>query len=1372
MSKIIENIHFHTAYGSQVRLHEHYYDEEENQSRLSGYMPIRSHREAFLTLAASQLPDKNNKEKVFMLTGSYGTGKSHLCLMLANYFSSKLTSPGLASFIENWKRRDKAGAERMQNIRGDGRYLVAICDFGTAKPFEDMVLTGIEEALMIEGANDISINSRSKSALRWIETQEQRRDSGDPTGTFTDFMNALTDDDVETGLENLKKCLSENSSQTVEQFQKIYKDVTGTQFSFSSDSLQATVKDLLLNPDFKKRYKGLVILADEFGYALSENKVPIGAFQAFAEMSKDGVGGMPVIFIGVGHRRFESYAAGTALQADFRTVRDRVTEVSLQAEELEQIIAALISPDEQLKKDIEKHWLFTKMAGDARKANLFNYLSEPELLDQIVCNIYPMHPIAVYCLTKMSQELGSAARSVFSFFRQSSGANQGAGGYNWFVENNEIFGKLGEYNIYTPDLLMMYFDPEIVTTNTSVRPEVHDQIRNYRFALEEAGRIAMSSFTRVMDELTKQVLDTIFVLRISGIPVTAGNMIASLNLHKPEEKRALEVELNALVEKRVIFMNTSSREFEFRRNNTADLDGMIARCRVDVGSEIVDLAAQLVSIGASIYESWTVGQGHNANYQADKRLKRIFANPQDLAASYTLTDGSQATYWQKLEQDRISQKNSTERYEGTMVYVVCETEDDILNAQQAAKSNPVPSIIIGVPLVPIAAREKILDLLAIIEFMRTQEYNKLTDQEKGDVEGKIGKEQTKKGCIGEVVKVRDTYLEATSLVWYHSDGKVLVSKPGNSYEPADILLNMLFIKRNTSEHNLFNLSHSKFAGGKDPSLREAVKALVSFEKPVAIDANDKESQGEIRYLKNVLVKNGVLTQTGDYTGSSANYQLTANPDSYGKRFPALADLVQKLRNINKGEKVDLWPYLMTLIEKPYGIGPYALSLFLAVAIRYLGDEIRVKLNPVGFGFIDIHEPEIVIDIATGKYSNTIVERLERTEAVVALVDGIHKAFSKTPANAGVHYTQGDAWRAMLDWWKERTHLEQTSGIYPEQGTARKLAQMLAEIENISTVSQIFLDKLKVVYGYSEEAELDDSQAKEIIKKLNENKGEIENHAGEIRDNIIHGIGRLFVPEGNTFLDYQDAIRNWVNDLHPDQKLKNANWQTQQSITLIEALPTMTDIKQMLLDNIPVQPSFGFGKVNDWGSDKTEDFVQRFREALAVVNNGLPKVEPPTFEIPMAAEPNPFGGDPVYKYHGSIDVVISSPVGVMVRVAKNEDPRTAKQFELVNSNRPLKTTITDSSSLQLVSQNTNGEFSKVVRVSFRNLNDDYKLIPEPQGRLEKAEMYYSFRNPVNPQGLSTLLRDLFSRLEADGKISREDLASAVKEAIKSYFGDIK
>ena len=985
MTKIIDLVNFHTAYGNQVNLHNHYYDENENSSRLTGYVPIRAHREAFLKLAQSQLPDRSNKDKVFMLTGSFGTGKSHLCLMIANYFSRKATSPEMQIFFENWKKRDEATANQVRAMRGDGRYLVAICEFGSGKQFDDMILSAIEEALQIEGAESIEMDTHYKGAIRQIEEWEQRRESGEPYGAFQDFMSYLDEDEPEFALEDLLKGLKTNNSKAMDTFHEAYDQAIGQRFSMRADSLNNVLQDLLQNPAFKERYRGLVIIADEFGYSLSENLVKMGVFHSFAEMSKDGVDGMPIIFIGTGHRRFEAYGAHSPANVDFRVVSDRVTEVSLQSEELEQIIAALVSPKTELEewKPISEHWLLGRMASetkrsDQRKLKLFDYLSEPDLLDQIVRNIYPMHPIAVYCLTKMSQELGSDARSVFSFFRRT--AVPAPGSYLWFVSEYEFQKPNGSLNIYLADHLAKYFEPEISSSNTSVRQEVHDHVRNYLTATEETQKIARNTFSGEIAPFTSSVLGLMFVYRTSAVPVTAANLAYGLNLYKPDELKQLESELKSLRENKVIFQGVSG-EFEFRRSNMEDVDTLVNQTRQEVANRPIDPADRLAHIAERYWDPWTVPSGHNSNYHADKRLRRIFATPQELLRKIDLPDGSELTFWLRMERERSSQKNWNDRYDGIMVYVLCETQDDILTAQQAAKANTTTTVIAGIPHTPIPVKDKIIDLLAVQEFTNTLEYNKLGAQEKSLVEEMYGKEVQRKGRVGEVIKVRERYLQAKDLGWYHKDGKVLLTDPNSEHEPADALMTMLFKLRNTAEHTVLNLSHPKsFPGARDNALREAVARLIDFEQPVEIDNNEKESQGEIRYLRNALVNNNVLQPTGDYKGSCAEYQLEPNIEVYRIKFPGLVELVQTLRTIERGEKYSLWPKLQDLVEAPYGIGPYALSLFMAVAVRYLGDEMRLKLNPIGLGYSPTSEPEIIIDLATGKYPNATVERRERTAA--------------------------------------------------------------------------------------------------------------------------------------------------------------------------------------------------------------------------------------------------------------------------------------------------------------------------------------------------------------------------------------------------------
>ena len=65
------------------------------------------------------------------------------------------------------------------------------------------------------------------------------------------------------------------------------------------------------------------------------------------------------------------------------------------------------------------------------------------------------------------------------------------------------------------------------------------------------------------------------------------------------------------------------------------------------------------------------------------------------------------------ELKRMSQKTWNDRYDGIMVYVLCENDADIKAAQQAAKSNHYETIITGIPRNPIPVKDTILDVLAV-----------------------------------------------------------------------------------------------------------------------------------------------------------------------------------------------------------------------------------------------------------------------------------------------------------------------------------------------------------------------------------------------------------------------------------------------------------------------------------------------------------------------------------------------------------------------------------------------------------------------------------------------------------------------------------
>jgi len=108
------------------------------------YRPTKAHRQAFERVYRGIY--QPNDKKFYLLSGSYGTGKSHLCLMTANFLSRSSGDPEISGFYENYKKLDPEQGKLLKNFRKDGQYLVAICDYHSGRRFEDVVLKAVFDA--------------------------------------------------------------------------------------------------------------------------------------------------------------------------------------------------------------------------------------------------------------------------------------------------------------------------------------------------------------------------------------------------------------------------------------------------------------------------------------------------------------------------------------------------------------------------------------------------------------------------------------------------------------------------------------------------------------------------------------------------------------------------------------------------------------------------------------------------------------------------------------------------------------------------------------------------------------------------------------------------------------------------------------------------------------------------------------------------------------------------------------------------------------------------------------------------------------------------------------------------------------------------
>ena len=87
----------------------------ENADRMAMYRPDKAHRVAFERICRGGY--QPNDKKFYLLSGSYGTGKSHLCLMTANVLSRSSGDPEIAGFYENYAKLNPEKSKLLKNIR-------------------------------------------------------------------------------------------------------------------------------------------------------------------------------------------------------------------------------------------------------------------------------------------------------------------------------------------------------------------------------------------------------------------------------------------------------------------------------------------------------------------------------------------------------------------------------------------------------------------------------------------------------------------------------------------------------------------------------------------------------------------------------------------------------------------------------------------------------------------------------------------------------------------------------------------------------------------------------------------------------------------------------------------------------------------------------------------------------------------------------------------------------------------------------------------------------------------------------------------------------------------------------------------------------
>jgi hypothetical protein len=1199
MAKIAEIVKVQSGYANFVNLRESLAEESENTGRMAMYRPTKAHRVAMERLSRGLYVP--NEKKFYLLNGSYGTGKSHLCLMLANLLSKSSDDPSLTGFYDNYAKLDTQRARELKNVRSGGQFLVAICDYGSGRKFEDEVLRSIVTACEQRGI-DLSPFTEFAEAERLLAGWEASGNGNKGVRDFyDDFSKALEQVAPGVPVAALRSNLKQFKRDAFETFLAAYEVMQGVEFQTKAGNLVSIVRDLVRSAEFKAKFMGIAVFYDEFGTAvLQSSKFEAAVMQAFMEEICQHENN--VLFIGCIHKNFKDYAERTN-QATAAVMEARITQVSLANEGIEEIIGAIV----ETKKDSvlwreevkPREGIFNQLTPQCAALKLFPWITDTNRIrERVLEDIYGMHPMALHCLLKLSSEIGSDVRSTFTFF--SGGGIPGEpGSYSDFIHNSEIIGKNGALSLYLVDKIYLFFEKELSPSSRELLDIQRNLVNGYAGSLQALRKIENPQLIDGLKEEKVAVLRTILIYALCGIPATLENIEFGRYCTTKPEKKQLKGILTELEKAGAIYLRRTSQTYELCATEGQDpvtlVDNLAEQPETLEKATVSELLKQ-----SGQQEEFLEAKGYNLAFSEDKRLKRVFVRGRELGPEL----------WEQLQSsyDKAGAKYGTS-FEGHAVYAICEDEAEVKMAREAVKLIPPGNILVAVPHEASPFSENLKRVIASRHLLTNEEAAKHPAQVIARIRDMLDN-GLDDGYLPMIKKVVNQIISGDQSTWYQGRGKLLVEKPLQSHKPADMFCESTFLQRCQIKHPDLNLLHDdKWQRNSNTPLRQAVDELLNTASEVRIDNGNPENHGEKRYLQKVLLNGcGALKHLRN-NGPVTEFFVESDPSKIDAKFPVLKELLTRLSRLNKGQALSLSDFVREMRLPPYGAGGTSLVLAIACAVRAYGELLQVFADSTHSVPASLSKFDLIVQEVGNNTSKLELALREISANQRRFVDSVAKACGAKPLAQGRQRSVVEAEKLLRGWWHNLPSVAKLAELYPDPyaGRTEALKQVLDD-ERTDPFERL-LNHLPAIYAEGPVGGMSSENSTVWAAAFTEDLSQLNNGILKAEQTLVKAVSTVFEAQCLDIVELEKHIRNWFEQLTPDQRNPSRCDENDEAHSLVKNLLSGgNSFHDMLTNQLP--SSWGIGELRNWTSLQFPALKSKWEQAKRYIENIKPLVSDP------------------------------------------------------------------------------------------------------------------------------------------------------------------
>lgn len=653
--------------------------------KVSGYIPTHIASEILNDLASNFHTTSARRSR--LITGTYGTGKSHMALVIARIFRDGVEHPALLPVMEKLKKWPLV-AENLTKERSfrKGKYLLVNL-LGDEGDFKDTLLRELDKALVNERLTNIFPDTAFAAAGRRIDEIRQNYPNH-----YADLETVVTDHGF-VSIDALELQLKNKLKSSYDGFLKIHEELfAGAKFDKNHNMKPEEVyKEVSRRLVEENGYAGIAVIWDEFGRYLQRIvEEPHGkegeAIQNFADGCCNLQGDAQVHLYLLSHSTLMEFAIEAAIKRhtsvsssdkdEWGKIEARFAPfpVTTSSHEIFNLIDNIIvqNEDSQSWKDFVSvsNDYFDQETDQAKSYTIFPELNRNDIHTVVTLGCYPLHPMAAFCLPLISQRVGQDNRTLFTFL-----SNAGAGTLGPFLDSTEIPNAGSPPPFFTTDLLWDFFAIDMEKkpkykrifsrfTQADIRIDPDDLLGRRIIKVVAMLQILSNNRAPVKEDIIGYCLAS----TLSDRPLLKEKLKSLCNKTDPNREPVLKQALDGVY----------SFTGEISSGLTTELEKAVESRKI---SPIGHLRTMLK--GISDIDDYIVAARYGLDYAIDRKLTIEFVSVEEL--------GSPSKWFNNL--------GNGDFLDGYALVVLCEDTSEIETARTLIKNKlNNPQILIALPI--------------------------------------------------------------------------------------------------------------------------------------------------------------------------------------------------------------------------------------------------------------------------------------------------------------------------------------------------------------------------------------------------------------------------------------------------------------------------------------------------------------------------------------------------------------------------------------------------------------------------------------------------------------------------------------------------